>query len=263
MSVRYSGPRRTLSRRLRESQPFCIYCGGEQRAETIDHCTPIIVFDDKRRPKGLEFPSCERCHDGTRLDDQVLGLLSRVYPEDGKASDADLVKLFSAMRNNCPGLLEEMRPTPEHQRRVDEMLPGSGFGLYVGGPIVTSSMLRVAARLGLALHYKATGRVVPPDGGVAVKWFPNFHIETVGIPPKLLAILGLRKHWAKERASTRVVNFVTPARSPPKGPSVCIWPLFESRSRFWRMPPTPPRRLMNWPPRRTKSSDPASYPPLG
>jgi hypothetical protein len=66
---------------------------------------PIAMFDDNQRPKGLEFPACRDCNNGTRLSDTVASLLARTYP-DAQTPD-DLERLLSGVRNNIPGLLEE------------------------------------------------------------------------------------------------------------------------------------------------------------
>ena len=96
----------------------------------MEHMPPIIMFDQRQRPKGLEFPTCwspvgcprskysqrrlprcERaeCNKGTSVTDTVASMLGRVYPNS--ASDpakAEIKKLLSAVSINAPGLVEEM-----------------------------------------------------------------------------------------------------------------------------------------------------------
>jgi hypothetical protein len=87
--------------------PWCIYCGSP--ATTIDHVPPRIMFRDRQRPKGLEFPSCQPCNEGTRLADLVAALIGRLYPDaEQQDEQQEMEKLLSSVKNNIPGLLEEI-----------------------------------------------------------------------------------------------------------------------------------------------------------
>jgi hypothetical protein len=55
------------------AHPWCIYCGGIHPADTIEHMPPIAMFDDRQRPRGLEFSTCRECNNGTRLSDTDAG----------------------------------------------------------------------------------------------------------------------------------------------------------------------------------------------
>jgi hypothetical protein len=156
--------------------PHCIYCGGDVLATTIDHVPPRIVFRGKHRPKGLEFASCEPCNTGTGKADLVVGLLSRVAPDGvDEAEKTELRNLLTAVHNNVPGLLEEMHLGEEEQlsarRRLQEPVEG-GF-LKTDGPLVSKHMQTFATKLGFALYYEVTGKLVPMNGGVAARWFSN------------------------------------------------------------------------------------------
>lgn len=67
--------------RIRQHQPFCVYCGGTTPIETIEHIPPISMFDLRRRPKGLEFGACYACNHGSRHDDIALAVVSRSFPD--------------------------------------------------------------------------------------------------------------------------------------------------------------------------------------
>ena len=118
-------------------------------------------------------------------------MISFVYPEnpDG-VTDEDLKRTFGGIRNNLPELLEEMRPSAEHQRLADSVLPGFGHALNAGGPILNAAMLRLGARAGLAFHFYETDHVVSVSGAVASTWRPNFVVETQGLPEDLIRLLG-------------------------------------------------------------------------
>jgi hypothetical protein len=99
--------RRKSKRALLKGNPFCIFCGGTEPA-TIEHCPPRMMSRGKQRPHELVFSSCEACNSGTRRSDLVASLLGRVYPDDTDMDTADLRKVLQAVKNNVPGLLQEM-----------------------------------------------------------------------------------------------------------------------------------------------------------
>lgn len=156
--------------------PTCIYCGGIRSAETVEHMPPRMMFDGRRRPKGLEFASCYKCNRGTAHADLVASLLGRVYPDANKDEQKEEIKkLLSGIKNNIPGLLEEMRIGRAGQKiaRKRVGLSEDGGFLRVNGPLVSKYMQAFAVKLGFALHYHATQEIVPPQGGVVARWFSN------------------------------------------------------------------------------------------
>jgi hypothetical protein len=159
-----------------EACPCCIYCGGEVPAVSIDHVPPRAMFRGRRRPKGLEFASCKSCNEGTSRADLVAALLSRVAPDARDEEErAELRKLLQGVSNNVPGLLEEMHLDAPEQAIARNRLPQRAEGglLKANGPLVSAHMQTFATKLGFALYYEITGRIVPTDGGVAARWFSN------------------------------------------------------------------------------------------
>jgi hypothetical protein len=59
--------------------PECIYCGAP--ATTVDHCPPRCFFAGKHGPEGYEFPACQPCNSGARLDEQALSVLVCIEPQ--------------------------------------------------------------------------------------------------------------------------------------------------------------------------------------
>jgi hypothetical protein len=165
--------RRLGRARLLEEQPICVYCGGLTKGNSVDHVPPIAVFDDRQRPTGMEFTACGECHEGTRRDDLVVALLSRMYPNvPVEAARRDFPRLVAGLVNNHPDVIAELQPVPlpsdrliNARRQVD---PKAHF-LQTGGPIVTRIMTRFAGRFGLAQHFQLTDRIVPPAGKVYVR----------------------------------------------------------------------------------------------
>jgi len=162
--------------RVFEACPNCIYCGGEVPAVSIDHVPPRAMFRGRRRPKGLEFASCKGCNEGTSRADLVAALLSRFSPDARDEEEkAELKKLLQGVRNNVPGLLEEMHLGALDQLAAHKRLPQRVEGSFVkaNGPLVKAHMQTFATKLGFALYYELTSKVVPTGGGVAARWFSN------------------------------------------------------------------------------------------
>lgn len=186
--------RRPLRDRVLHSESFCIYCGGTNAAETIDHMPPRTIFSGRRRPKGLEFPACRLCNDGARLSEQVAGLLSRMYPDPvDEAGKVEVKKILYEAENNLPGLLLELFPGSRQSfafRRPGTGQQEVGNVLRVNGPLVTSAMNTFSAKLGLALHFNQTSKIIPPSGATAVRWFSNIDAIQGGIPDDILRLVG-------------------------------------------------------------------------
>ena len=179
---------------LLAKQPWCIYCGGVNRADTIDHMPPVVIFDQRQRPSGLEFSACAACNSGGRRAEQIVGLMSRIYPNPPtEASGQETKKLMREVARNHPGFLEELVPTGTQRTtftRHQRSLPQGTAPLNARGPLLTSAMTTFAAKLALALHFEVTGNIVSSAGVVAARWYPNHQVYRGGIPPILLKLVG-------------------------------------------------------------------------
>jgi hypothetical protein len=153
--------------------PWCIYCGGDLPATTVDHVPPIIMFAQRQRPKGLEFGSCEPCNGGTKHADLVAAMVGRSMPDSGTdAGRAEMKSIFSAVNNNVPGLLQEMYLSREQQSAAGWREQDGGL-LRANGPLVSSHMQTFAFKIGFSLYYEITKKVLPKAGGVVARWFSN------------------------------------------------------------------------------------------
>jgi hypothetical protein len=134
------------------------------------------MFRKRQRPKGLEFASCRSCNEGTGRADLVASLISRLAP-DARDDDEklELEKLLEGVKNNVPGLLDEMCLADETETAARVRLPRYSDSLFLkaNGPLVHAHMQTFSTKLGFALYYELTGHVVPPGGGVAARWFSN------------------------------------------------------------------------------------------
>jgi hypothetical protein len=153
---------------------------------------PKQIFDRKDRPKGLEFAACEECNGGTSHSDLVAAMMARSLPSpDGETYQREVVKIFSAVANNVPGLLQEM-DLPRGAEKLARKRYGIPEGMHplrADGPIPTRHMLTFAAKLGFALHFETTGQAIPPPGGVQVMWFSNLQALNGEIPVELTSLL--------------------------------------------------------------------------
>ncbi len=187
--------KRKLLDRLQDDQPYCVFCGGETCGTTVDHLPPRIMFNQRHRPKGMEFLACEECNSSSSLDEQIVGLLCRMYP-DAKTEEeqAEVRRLFQMISNNHPGLLEELRPSLRQRkaaRKSQHLIPDDARGVFnANGPLLNHALSRFAAKMGLALHFHETGRIVPHTGLVTVRWYSNMEAFTGVIPDEFLRRLG-------------------------------------------------------------------------
>ncbi|WP_407167400.1 hypothetical protein [Bradyrhizobium sp. ORS 111] len=172
--------------------PSCIYCAGASVATTIEHMPPIQMFEGRQRPKGLEYPACTSCNNGTGRSDLVASMLARALTsKDTEVHRRDLQKVLSAVANNVPGVLQEMRIARggEKLARKRHGIPPDMHPLRVDGPLLTQHILIFAAKLGFALHYETTGTCIPLAGGVQVMWFSNLQAMNGAIPQELFNLL--------------------------------------------------------------------------
>ncbi len=172
--------RRGLLGALKDVQPYCIYCGGNTIATTIDHMPPITIFDLRERPKGLEFPACTDCNSGSTGAEQIAGLISRMI-SSSKAEEArhETKRMMNHIANNHPGLLTEMMPSLKERIyfRVQQKIPSDRHPLKTDGPIINAALNRFAAKLALALHYHLLQVPLPATGQIAVCWYSNFALS--------------------------------------------------------------------------------------
>lgn len=179
--------------------PLCCFCGGNTPAQEIDHIPSRVLFDNRGWPEGYEFPACIPCNRASRHDEQIVAMLSRIFPNaknDSNANEFD--KLLKAVANNYPGLLEEMQPSVRQIRDGIKKYginkpPGMSTAdmplLHIGGPMVNSAVEQFGRKLFLALYYKHTGKILPSEGGVAIRWYSNLQIENEEIPRQLAEVV--------------------------------------------------------------------------
>lgn len=175
--------RQTLTKRLLEQHPNCIYCGGINPGDDVDHAPPISMFDGRQRPRGLMFSACRRCHTATRVSDSLAGIVSRFYPDPTtEVQRGDIEKTVKAMCRHHPEIVREFGLDRTYQRE-------GPVPLNVGD-MLSGHMNRFAARMGFALHFEKTGAAIPLSGAVFVRWYSNDDAIRGNVPLELFQVLG-------------------------------------------------------------------------
>jgi hypothetical protein len=164
------------------------------QATTIDHMPPITIFDQRRRPQGLEFSACQSCNSGCRVAEKIVGLMSRMYPAPpDEGGRQELKRLFREFARHHPNLLTEMAP-PGTQfadfQRQQANVPAGAHLLNARGPLLNEAMYRFAAKLALALHFERTGVIASTSATVAGRWYSNVQAFAGDIPDELLKAVG-------------------------------------------------------------------------
>jgi hypothetical protein len=169
----------------------CIYCGIAP-ATTVEHMPPRIMFTSKLRPNGFEFAACNDCNQKTKMADLFVALVGRVFPDSSTNSeDNDIGRILSALGRNLPAALLEMKIGRAGQKlaRKQTGIADEGGFLRLSGPIATQLLDIFAHKLGLAMHYEATGKILQRSGGVATRVFSNVEAIQDEIPDEIFRFL--------------------------------------------------------------------------
>jgi hypothetical protein len=153
---------------------------------------PRIMFTSKIRPNGFEFAACNNCDQKTKMADLFAALVGRVFPDSSTNSeDRDIERILSALGRNLPAVLLEMKVGRAGQKlaRKQTRIADEGGFLKLSGPIATQLLDIFAHKLGLAMHYEATGKILPRSGGVATRVFSNVEAVQDKIPEQIFRIL--------------------------------------------------------------------------
>lgn len=172
--------------------PFCAFCGGSIPAQTIEHCPPKSMFEHRWWPEGYEFPSCVKCNAGSSDDDLLVSFLARMNPIDDVGDrDGRVSGLMKMIDKQLPGFFASMMPTNREARRINRqagVIPAPGqthqdVGACLVPPRLSLAVQKFSVKLSKAIYYKATGRIFPVSGQVAMNWFTNFELLVHGCFP--------------------------------------------------------------------------------
>lgn len=167
-----------LSARLLSKHSWCCFCGGSEPSATVDHQPAKIIFTNKRRPAGLEFPACERCNALTRVDETILAFISRMAgsPREHAVLDRHLRRTAGRIENAFPGLVQRMyRGHVWHERRG--LLAPHGV-LSPNHQEIHRALCRVSAKLALAEYFQSTGSAAPLGTHIKTLWVHHSDLRT-------------------------------------------------------------------------------------
>ena len=187
-----AGRKKKLKEIILNRNPYCIYCGGDTFATSVDHVPPRAMFALRSRPQGLEFSACDHCNNISGRDELVAAFLSRAYPDSKTDKEKnELRELVRDVSKNFPCLLEEMTPSFRQSRLYrNSGIPLDGGALNCNGKILNKHINRFAAKTGFALHYELTKKVVPNGGAAYVRWYTNYNAIQGDLPHDLISFLG-------------------------------------------------------------------------
>jgi hypothetical protein len=185
------GNQRARREEFFRAHPTCCFCGGSTAAITEDHIPARSLFRNKQWPQSYVFPACSYCNKASSLDELVLGWLVRaqlgIYAGDDKKEFQSALEKFQRRRPEWFAKMKEMTRTETRQHLRSHSLSASDFP---GGEIygmtlpeeITDALDRYAKKLGKALYYLHTQRIVPSSGVVMSKAMTNAEFMSPRFP---------------------------------------------------------------------------------
>lgn len=167
--------------------PYCIFCGGNVPAATIEHCPPRSVFINRNYPEGFEFPACKDCNQGSSDQDLLVAMLSRM---DGIGNKGDIdgksIGYMKMANKQHPGLFQNMKLSALEARKFNRKAgiavpPGlthQQLGVVRLPPEAHRAVQLFSKKLAKSLYYKHTGetKIFPIDGCLTLHWFTNANV---------------------------------------------------------------------------------------
>jgi hypothetical protein len=157
--------RMSKQQQLLAEHPDCYFCGGVNRATTIDHVPPRACFPDGYAPEGFEFPACKNCNEDAAKQDQIFGFYAMLLDFDeskmGNEDDAKkLKKLRQGIANNYPEALPNQTSAyPLH--RVGSIITFNPSAIVVDtAPAFKEAATIMGQKLTHALYLLETGKIL-------------------------------------------------------------------------------------------------------
>lgn len=162
--------------------PFCIFCGGQKPATTIEHCPPRGMFNDRIAPKDYEFAACAECNNGSSDQDLIIAWMARIdYKDLSTEGDQRTTGLFKGVHNQNPKLVRKLLPSAVEAKRTNRML---GITPALGKthsetcvinvtPEMTNAVHTFAKKLAKCVYFKHSEKIFPANGCLLLYWFTN------------------------------------------------------------------------------------------
>ena len=192
------GNRQKLRKAFFADHPRCCFCGGGASAVEEDHIPARTMFRRREWPQGYVFPACIDCNRASAIDELAMSWLVRITIREPDAEaigemSRSLIQLHDR-RPDWVASMKELNRTETRQYLRERGLSLESFkGVEIEVVKMPPELLAVPQRygekLGRALYYLHTGRVLPSDGLVHVQVYPNTDFMSTNFPLDEFGIL--------------------------------------------------------------------------
>ena len=158
--------------------------------ETVEHAPPRAYFQDKYRLKGLEFPACKRCNEGSAKLDQVASwfalTMSGIFSD--LEDDGYWRKLSEGVANNSPDALSYLGVDNAKAAywSVEGSLTEKYYRAKIDRRLFTEFLNPWAAKQGFALWYHHCSRPLGCGAKVWTRWQTNEQLLKGGLPREVV-----------------------------------------------------------------------------
>lgn len=193
------GAKNLKRKRFFAAHPICCFCGGSTPAETQDHIPARGLFLGRLWPEGYVFPACVVCNNESSRDELLLAWLVRIrLGEYDIEAEKDFERASIDLARGAPDVWAAIRVHGRAESRrflkeslLPQAIPGVTDVVYsfdVPKPMMEAAN-RYARKLGKALHYFHTGRIVPVDAVVKARVFSNAAAMGPAFPEQVFTVL--------------------------------------------------------------------------
>lgn len=161
-------------------------------ATTLEHAPPKVMFEDKIRPIGHEFPACARCNNGMSSLDQIAAMFAHISGDLSKGRDGRFTeRLLRGVANNNPDVFNYIDIlNPSKPLKIDfDGREQEGYRVSVNRGLFRKWLNPWAAKQACGLWYFETGKAVSETDRVIVTWLTNDQLIFEGAPDSILTNL--------------------------------------------------------------------------
>ena len=185
------GNRRLVKQAFLTANPMCCFCGGATPAVEEDHIPARSLFRQRQWPEGYVFPACAACNDASSLDELTIGWIVRVQFRDSDSTDeTELAAALGKVWRRRPEWFDQMRElsrveTRKHLRErqlTSAQFPGGEVYVVKLPTVFLDALDRYAVKLGKALYYLHTGKILPSSGHIHSKALTNAEFMSPNFP---------------------------------------------------------------------------------
>lgn len=191
------GQSKQAKRAFYEAHPFCCFCGGLTKAETIDHQPARVFFKGRQWPEGFAFPACDQCNQVSKGAKRVLAML--IHGE-GEETDGKYAAHVASLEREFPGLVKSM--LPDSTREIRNILKKKNLNRPGGVSFSEVPLVKLktdfwqphielfSRKIMLALHYQCFK--VPLSSSGRLWFFNNTNVDFMAgdFPSEMLAMMG-------------------------------------------------------------------------